>query len=150
MSLPRAVRGGGRAHHPSFARRERHGAVIAAGLGVVAAVAVIALTAQAGLWFVPFVAGLLAGLAGRLAGWRLWATLPAVLLIAAAGWAAPLWWSTLRGWPVGATARVLAALAGLPPHAVVAVAVTLLIAIVQAAVGLWLGWVLAALAPGAR
>jgi hypothetical protein len=148
VTLPRAVRVG-RAHHPSFARRERHG-VVAAGLGGLAAVVVIAFTAQAGLWFVPFVAGLLAGVTGRLAGWRLAATLPAVLLVAALGWAAPLWWSTLRGWPVGATARVLAALAGLPPHAVFAIAATLLIAIVQAAVGLWLGWVLVALATGVR
>ena len=56
----------------------------------------------------------------------------------------------LRGWPVGATARVLAALAGLPPHAVIGVAATLLIAAILAAAGLWLGWALTGLIRAAR
>jgi hypothetical protein len=151
MTLPRAVRVG-RGHRPSFAARRGRGgrgglAVVVAGL---VTAAVIAVTAQAGLWFTPFLAGLAAGVAGQRAGWRVRATLPAVVLVAAVGWAAPLWWWTLRGWPVGATARVLAALAGLPPYAVLGITVTLLIAVIQAAVGLWLGWTLAALAAGAR
>jgi hypothetical protein len=41
--------------------------------------------------------------------------------------------------------RSIAALAGLPASAAVAIAVTLLVAVVQAAAGLWLG---RALAPG--
>ena len=60
--------------------------------------------------------------------------------MAAAGWAVPLAWLAGQGRPVGATARVVAALAGLPPHAAVAIAVTLLVAVLQALAGLWLGW----------
>jgi hypothetical protein len=130
-----------RVRHPSFAPR-KPGHPVAWILATLAAAVVLALTAQAGLWFIPFVLGLLAGLAGPRAGWRARRTLLAVTVAAAAGWAAPLWWSALRGWPVGATARVIAALAGLPAYAVTGIAATLLVAVVQAAVGLWLGWVL--------
>jgi len=44
----------------------------------------------------------------------------------------------LSGAPAGATARILAALAGLPPHAAVGVAATLLVGVLQALVALWL------------
>jgi hypothetical protein len=138
MTLPKAVRGGGRVHRPSFASPRRHRGLAAVTMGL-AAVLVIAVTAQAGLWFMPFLAGLAAAAVGRRAGWRVRTILPIAVLVAALGWAAPLWWFTLRGWPLGATARVLAALAGLPPHAADGVAVTLLVAVVQAAVGVWLG-----------
>ena len=148
MTLPKAVRAG-RTHRPSFASRRGRGALAAAVAGL-AMLVVIAVTAQAGLWFTPFLAGALAAVVGRRVGWRVRAVLPAAVLVAAAGWAAPLWWSTLRGRPVGATARVLAALAGFPPHAVAGVTVTLLIAIIQAIVGFWLGWALAALITGTR
>jgi hypothetical protein len=37
---------------------------------------------------------------------------------------------------------VFAALAGLPPHAVVAIAATLVVAALQALAGLWLTWAL--------
>ena len=43
-----------------------------------------------------------------------------------------------RGAPAGATARVIAALVGLPPHAAVGVAATLLIGVLQAVVAVWL------------
>jgi hypothetical protein len=148
MTLPKAVRAG-RIRRPSFASHRGRRALAAAAAGL-AVIVVIAVTAQAGLWFTPFLAGALAAVAGRRAGWRVRAVLPAAALVAAAGWAAPLWWSTLRGRPVGATARVLAALAGFPPHAVATVAVTLLIAVIQAIVGCWLGWALAALVTGTR
>jgi hypothetical protein len=59
--------------------------------------------------------------------------------MAAAGWGIPLWWSAWRGSAVGATARVVAALAGLPPHAAAAIAATLLVAVIQTLLGLWLG-----------
>jgi hypothetical protein len=141
-----------RVHRPSFAPRRAAGARRAWWLaGGLATVAVIAATAQAGLWFVPFVAGVAAGAWGRRAGWRLRVTLPAVVLAAAAGWAVPLWWSALAGWPTGATARVIAALAGLPAHAAVGIAATLLVAVLQAAVGCWLGRTLtAAVSPRSR
>ena len=106
---------------------------------VVIGAVVIAVTAEFGLWFVPFVAGLVTGLAAPRAGWRLRHTGPAVLVMAAAGWGVLLLWQAVRGAPAGATARVVAALAGLPPHAIVGVVFTLLIAASQAVVGLWLG-----------
>ena len=59
--------------------------------------------------------------------------------MAGVGWGMPLQWQIIRGEPDGATARVIAALAGLPSHAVFGVVFTLLVAGVQAAVGLWLG-----------
>jgi hypothetical protein len=105
--------------------------------------AVTALTAWAGLWFVPFAAGVAVGAASL--RWR------RVVLVAVAGavagWALPLWILALRGQPSGATARVIAALAGLPPHAVVTVVVTLLLAALQVWCGAWLA---RALAPYAR
>jgi hypothetical protein len=61
-----------------------------------------------------------------------------VVLAVLVGWGAALWWPTLSGAPAGATARVIAALAGLPPHAVVGVAATVGIGILQAVVALWL------------
>jgi Penicillin amidase len=57
---------------------------------------------------------------------------------AVVGWAVPLWIPALRGFPAGATARVIAGLAGLPPHAAVTVAVTLLLAALQVLAGAWL------------
>jgi hypothetical protein len=114
-------------------------------LGCLAAAAVVAAAALPGLWFVPFLAGVAAGLAAHYGRWRLRVSLPATAAIAVAGWGAALWWLVLRGLPEGAVAREIAALAGLPAHAPVAVAATLLVAVVQAVVGLWLG---RALAPG--
>jgi hypothetical protein len=109
-------------------------------LGISAAgAAVIAVTAEFGLWFVPFAVGLLAGLAAPRIGWRLRQTVPAVLLMATVGWEAPLLWAAIRGAPAGATARVIAALAGLPPHAAVGLVFTVLVSCLQAVVGLWLG-----------
>jgi hypothetical protein len=90
-------------------------------------------------WFVPFAVGAVAGTAARYGRWRLRAALLAVTLMAAVGWGVPLWWSAWRGAPVGAAARVVAALAGLPPHAAVALAATLAVAVIQALFGLWLG-----------
>jgi hypothetical protein len=65
--------------------------------------------------------------------------LPAVAAMAVLGWTIPLVWQSLRGEPVGATARVVAALAGLPPHAAIAIAAMLLVALIEAVTGLWLG-----------
>ena len=64
--------------------------------------------------------------------------MPAAALGAIAGWAVPLWILALRGLPAGATARAIAALAGIPPYAAVAVVVTLLLAALQTLVGAWL------------
>jgi hypothetical protein len=96
--------------------------------------AVVAATAWAGAWFVPFIAGVGAGVASL--RWR-----RMVLLATAAsvvGWAIPLWVQALRGLPIGATARAIAGLAGLPPYAGVTIVVTLLLAALQALAGAWL------------
>lgn len=121
-------------HYPSWTPGHR-GSVAAWVLACLAAVAVIAGGAALGWWFLPFVAGLAAGIAAHYGRWRLRVTVPAVAVIAAAGWAIPLWFGTLPG----ATARVVAALAGLPASATAGIAATLLIAVIQALAGLWLG-----------
>ncbi len=126
-----------RPHYPSWVPGHR-GPVWLWLLGCLAAIAVIAGGAAIGWWFVPFLAGLAAGIASRLGGWRMRATLLATACVAAAGWAIPLCWQAASGQPVGATARVVAALAGLPAYAAVAIAVTLLVAVIQALAGLWL------------
>lgn len=97
-------------------------------------VAVVAVTAQAGAWFVPFIVGVAAGVASL--RWR------RIVLLAVAsavvGWAIPLWVLALRGLPAGATARTIASLAGLPPYAAVTIVATLLLAALQALAGTWL------------
>ena len=133
------------AHYPSFAPRRR-GPVGAWLLASLAGAAIVAAGALAGWWFLPFLAGLAAGLAVRFGRLRLRTALAAAVAVAAAGWGAALAWLALRdGLPEVAVARSIAALAGLPASAVAAIAVTLLVAVVQAAAGLWLG---RALAPG--
>lgn len=95
--------------------------------------------AELGLWFVPFVLGVAAGaFAPRARGTVLTGTVLTVTGGAVAGWAVALWIMALNGLPVGATARVIAALSGLPPYAAVAIAVTLLLAALQALAGIWL------------
>jgi len=129
-------------HYPAWSHRHRGSAILWL-LACLAAAALIAAGALVGWWFPPFVAGLAGGVASRYGRWRLRVALPAVVLVAAAGWGAALWWLALRGLPEGAVARVIAALAGLPPYAAVTIAVTLLVAAIQAALGLWLGRALA-------
>ena len=104
---------------------------------LVLALAACSLGAYLGAWWVPFPVGVAVGLpvvAGRLGrGGVLAVTAGAVL-----GWALPLWTMALSSLPAGATARAIAALAGLPPYAAVAVAVTLLLAALQVLAGAWL------------
>ena len=133
-------------HYPTWTHRHR-GSLWLWGLAWLGAVLVVAAAALLGLWFMPFLAGLAAGPAARAGRWRLRVSLPAVILLGVAGWGAALWWLVLHQLPAGAVAREIAALAGLPPHAPVAIVVTLLVAAIQAMAGLWLG---RALAPGLR
>jgi hypothetical protein len=93
------------------------------------------LAAWAGAWFVPFLAGLAAGALS--ARWRRGVVLP-VAAGAVVGWVFPIWVLALSGQPVGATARAIAALAGIPPYAGVAVFAVLLLALLQAFCGAWL------------
>ena len=108
-------------------------------LAAAAGVAVIAGGAAAGLWFVPFAAGLAAGLANRIGGWRVRVLVPAVAAMAIAGWGIPLWWPTLHGSrpaaPRGSSPRWPACR---PPRAA-GMLVTLMVGVLQGLAGLWLG-----------
>ena len=104
---------------------------------LVAALAACALGAYLGAWWVPFPVGLAAGVLG-VAGWPGRGGVLAAAAGAVLGWALPLRAMALSSLPVGATGRVIAALAGLPPYAAVAVAVTLLLAVAQVLAGAWL------------
>jgi hypothetical protein len=96
--------------------------------------ALLGLGAAFGLWWLPFAAGIAAGAAP----WRARSALGLVVVAVLAGWGAALWWPALTGAPAGATARAVAALAGLPPYAGVGVAGTLLVGVAQALVAVWL------------
>jgi hypothetical protein len=96
--------------------------------------------AAAGLWFLPFVIAALVALLARLAHLHAAVALAATCGIALVGWGAPLAWMSLTGQPVGGTARVVAALAGLPPVAAIVVTLTLVVAVLQASAGTWLGY----------
>ncbi|WP_371495131.1 hypothetical protein OG871_07190 [Kitasatospora sp. NBC_00374] len=110
-------------------------------------VLLVALGSAAGLWYAPFAVGVLGGAAGAVRRTRLPARLGLAALSGAAGWALLLGWRALTGQPVGATAETIAALAGLPSSAALAVAATLLVAVLQALAGCAAGW---ALLPAAR
>jgi hypothetical protein len=108
-------------------------------LGLLAGGLSIMATALAGLWFIPFLVGVVAGLANWIGAWRTIVAVPAVAVMAAVGWAAPLWFGVLRGQPYGAVARVIAAMLGLGGHAAAGMAVTVLVAVVLALAGYWAG-----------
>lgn len=134
-----------RPFRPYFTRPYHAGPTSAWVLAALGGTAAIAAGAAAGWWFVPFAAGLAAGLLTGGGGWRLRVCVPAVIVMAAAGWGVALWLLALRGLPVGATARTIAGLAGaaglpaLPASAAAMIALTLAISIAQALSGLWLG-----------
>jgi hypothetical protein len=119
---------------PSLAAGGSRGSALAWLAACALAAVIVGFGAALGLWFLPFLAGIAAGIAP----WRACCALALVVLAVVAGWGAALWWPVLSGAPAGATARILAALAGLPPHAAVGVAATLLIGVLQALVAVWL------------
>jgi hypothetical protein len=121
-------------HQPSFGARRSRGSAKGWLATCAVAAAALGLGAAFGLWFLPFVAGVLAGVAP----WRLRSALGLAVLAVCAGWGAALAWPALSGAPAGATARAIAALAGLPPYAGVGVAATLLVGVLQAVVAVWL------------
>jgi hypothetical protein len=102
------------------------------------------LGAYLGAWWVPFPVGVAVGMP-VVAGWLGRGGLLAATAGAVLGWALSLWAMALSSLPVGATARAIAALAGLPPYAGVAVVVTLLLAMLQVLAG---GWLARAVFPG--
>jgi len=104
------------------------------------AVLVVAVIASAGgawlgAWWVPFGVGAAVGMLRQAKHVKV--VLPAVAG-AVAGWLLPIWVLALRGQPVGATARAIAGLAGLPSYAGVTLAVLALLAALQVWVGAWL------------
>jgi len=124
---------------PSFTRTYHQGRTSVWLLAMLAGAAAIWGGAIIGLWAAPFIVGVLAGLANRFGGFRALTMIIAVVFMAVAGWGLPLLWPALHHQPVWATARTIAALLGLPAHALAGIGLTLLIAVVQAVVGLWLG-----------
>jgi hypothetical protein len=118
---------------PSFGSRQSRAGLIRWLGSCAAAAALLGLGAWLGLWWLPFVAGVAAALTPRRArdvlGW--------VVLAVAAGWGVTLWVPAWSGAPAGATARVVAALAGLPPFAAVGVVGTLLAGVLQGIVAVW-------------
>jgi hypothetical protein len=119
------------------ARAVRGSPALRAGVLVAAAVCCGA-GAWLGAWWIPFLAGVGGGLLGRTGprprgGLVLPAAAGAIL-----GWLLVLWLLALDGQPAGATARTVAALAGLPPYAWLAVTVVALLAAFQALAGAWL------------
>ncbi|HEY1819400.1 MAG TPA: hypothetical protein VGG83_05685 [Trebonia sp.] len=104
---------------------------------LVAAIA-SAVGAWLGAWWVPFLVGAAVGLLGAVRSGRLRGTLLPAVIGAILGWLLPIWVLALRGQPVGATARAIAGLAGLPPYAGVMLAVVALLAALQVWVGAWL------------
>ncbi len=113
--------------------------------------ALVAIGSLWDLWYLPFLAAFAIGVRTGAQGVRAraaacWAVVPAV-----AGWTVPLLWRAAEGEPVAATAAAVAALAGLPPAAALLIAVTLLVPLLQALTGVWLGRsVMAAARPGRR
>jgi hypothetical protein len=124
---------------PKFVRTDHRWPTSTWLLGLLAGALTITATAFAGWWFTPFLVGVVAGLANWIGGWRTRVAVPAVVVMAAAGWGLPLWYSVLRGQPYGAVARVIAALLGLPGYAAVGMTMTVLIAVVLALAGYWVG-----------
>ena len=125
-------------HTPSFGARRSRGAAWAWLAACAVTAALLGLGAAFGLWWLPFAAGIAAGAAPWRARSALGPVLVAVLVAVLAGWGAALWWPALTGAPAGATARAVAALAGLPPYAGVGVAGTLLVGVLQVLAAVWL------------
>lgn len=124
---------------PRFARSYHRWPTSTWLLGLAAGVVLIVAGGLLSWWFMPFAAGVLAGLANRIGRWPMVVALPAVAIVAVLGWAVPIAWSLLQGQPYVAVARVIAALLGLPANPAVGIAVTLSIAAVQVVAGYWLG-----------
>ena len=100
-------------------------------VAIVAGWALVVVTQPMGLWWMTVVCGL--GLGLLVPGWRAGV---GALLVGALGWGIPLLWES-QGAPVGSVADVLGGLLGIPGAA--AVVVTLLVSVVLALAGAWVG-----------
>src|SRR5260370_2329773 len=99
-----------RQFRPSFSRPTHAGPTWAWTVAALGGAGLIALGANAGLWFAPLVVGVAGGVGARGGQLRLRVTVPAVAAMSALGWGAVLLGLALRGLPVGATARTIAAI----------------------------------------
>jgi hypothetical protein len=115
----------------------RRTAVVA--IALIGCAALVGIGSRWGLWYLPFAGGLAIGVLTGVKRVRTRAAVWSGGTVAFAGWAAPLLWRAAAGQPVGSTARSVAALAGLPPLAAVIITATLLIAVLQSLLGIWLG-----------
>jgi hypothetical protein len=124
-------------------RRSRWRAPAPLALLGIAGTLITALTAVVGGWFTPIVVGIATGAATRRrpAG----RGLAVACAAGVGGWGLPLLWAALHGAPIVATARVVAALAGLPAASCIPLLAGALTALLQAVSGYLLGRVLAGL-----
>lgn len=104
-----------------------------------AAIALVWLGSLLGAWYAPFVVGLVAGLGTRRLGRTARGALGTGCLAALAGWLLPIGLRAVEGQPVLGTGRTVAALAGLPADGLLILAVTGVVAVLQALIGVWLG-----------
>ena len=128
---------------PSFVRPQHAGTASGWVMAAAAMTITVAGAAVVGVWYMPFIVGVVTGVAMRWGGWRLRVSVPAVTIMTVAGWALALGVFALRGLPVGATARTIAVVAGLPGGGVLTVGITLAVSAGQGLAGLWLGRALA-------
>src|SRR5258706_5794704 len=70
------------AFRPSFVPPQHRGSALGWLLAAIFGILLIAAGAMLGLWFMPFLLGLAAGVAMRWGEWRLRGTIPAVLILA--------------------------------------------------------------------
>src|SRR5260370_22003511 len=109
-------------HYPTWTPGRR-GPILLWLLSCFAGAAILAVGALAGLWYLPFLAGLATGLVARYGRLRLRVSLPAAVIVAAAGWGAAMAWLALRpGVPEASVARTIAALGGLAAPAATRIA----------------------------
>jgi len=141
MLAPQGVTGPAapRPFRPSFSKPRHPGPASAWAATGLAGTALVCAGAMAGVWFVPLLIGVAGGIAARWGRWRTRGMGCAVVAMCAAGWGAALAAMALAGLPVGATARVVAAVAGFPAFAAVGIGGTLAVAVLQGLAGLWLG-----------
>lgn len=133
-------------------REERHAApgwrrVTLSGL-VLTAVGGAALIwggALLGIWFGPLIVGVLAGACFQWTRVSVTLALGAACAAAIGGWSVPFVVRAGQGQPVAATAREVAALAGLPAYAAIVISLMLVVAVLQASAGFWVGWAVAGL-----
>jgi hypothetical protein len=128
-----------RQFRPAFGRTYHSGPTTAWVLLALAGAALTGGGALLALWYLPVIVGVLTGIAARWGAWRTRVSILAVILMCAGGWGAALGWYSVRGQPVGATARAIAAIAGLPPYAAVTIAAALGVSVLLGLTGLWLG-----------